>query len=288
MFTEQAQSVHQEIEYAFRCLEVQLDRGVARVRIDHAPVNLLDETLAPELWRLVDLLEADQRVRVIVFTSANEDYFLSHADFRLLQRLRDAGAYDRPEMPFYSALLERLRTMPKVCIAQVEGRAHGGGAELVLAMDMSFAAIGRASLSQMEVVMGILPGGGAAQYLARKVGRSRAMEICLGGGDFSAEQAERYGYVNRALPSGEIAAFVAELALRIASYPARSIALNKAAVNLFEQGRSDELITSNAWFAELVKTPDFDQRVDAFLRSGGQTHSGELRAWRDWAPRLVP
>jgi enoyl-CoA hydratase/carnithine racemase len=286
MFTDRDKSVHQAPEYAFTSFSVAVAHGVARVCFQHGPINLLDETLVPELWRLADLLEVDDRVRVVVFTSANPDYFLSHADFRLLQRLRAAGAYDGTEMPFYSALLERFRTMPKASIAQVEGRAHGGGAEFVLAMDMSFAAIGRASLSQMEVVMGILPGGGAAQYLARKIGRSRAMEICLGGGDFSAEEAERYGYVNRALPSDEIAAFVDELALRIASYPARSIALNKAAVNQFEHGRSAELIASNAWFAELVKAPEFDARVATFLAAGGQTRTGELRDWRDWAAQL--
>ncbi|HMI94212.1 MAG TPA: enoyl-CoA hydratase/isomerase family protein, partial [Polyangiales bacterium] len=158
MLTDQHQTVHQAVEYAFETFSVQIDQGVAGVCFDHGPINLLDEKLVPELWRFADMLEVDDRIRVVVFSSANPDYFLSHADFRVLQRMRDAGAYDGTDMPYYSALLERFRTMPKVSIAQVEGRAHGGGAELVLAMDMSFAAIGRASLSQMEVVIGILPG----------------------------------------------------------------------------------------------------------------------------------
>jgi enoyl-CoA hydratase/carnithine racemase len=271
----------------FSGLSVRLDGGVARIIFNHGPMNLLDAVLVPDLIRLAGLLESDDEVGVVVFVSANPDYFLSHADLRLLQHLRDVGAYESREMPVYSALLERFRTMPKVCIAQVEGRSRGGGAEFVLAMDMSFAAIGRASLSQMEVALGMLPGGGAAQYLARKLGRSRAMEICLGGGDFSAEEAERYGYINRALPADEIDGFVDELARRIASYPRKAVALNKATVNLFEDGRANELITSNAWFADLVKTPEFDKRVAKFLERGGQTAVGEQKNFRDWAKELV-
>lgn len=139
----------------------------------------------------------------------------------------------------------------------------------------------------MEIVLGILPGGGGAQFLARKVGRSRAMEICLGGGDFSALEAERYGYINRALPEDEIGPYVEELAYRVASYSRRSIALNKQAVNMVESGRSHELVTANAWFAELVKAPEFDRRVATFLDTGGQTAGGELANFAKWAEKLA-
>jgi enoyl-CoA hydratase/carnithine racemase len=270
----------------FHCMRATFDRGVVRVTFDHGPINLLDLPMAMELSQLADRLERDDAVRVIVFRSANPEYFLSHADMRLLQQVRDSGGYDGDELPFYSALLERFRNMPIACIAQVEGRARGGGAEFVLAMDMSFAAVGRAFLSQMEIALGILPGGGGAQYLSRKVGRSRAMEICLGGGDFSALDAERYGYVNRALPAEELGPFVEELACRIASYPRRAIALNKAAVGQVEAGRLPELVTSSAWFAELVKAPEFDARVGRFLDAGGQTRNGELPNFSEWAGRL--
>jgi enoyl-CoA hydratase/carnithine racemase len=271
----------------FECLRVEVRRGVAFVHFAHPPINALDVALAMELARLADQLERDPDVRVAVFDSDNPDYFLSHAELRLLQRLRDSGTYDRDEMPFYCALLERFRNMPIATIARVEGRARGGGGEFVLAMDMSFGAIGKAFLSQMEIALGILPGGGGAQYLSRKVGRSRAMEICLGGADMPAALAERYGYLNRALPADELGPFVDELAFRIASYPRRSIALNKAAVNLVEAGRAPELVTANAWFAELVKSPEFDRRVSRFLEAGGETRQGELPDFAGWAEKLA-
>jgi enoyl-CoA hydratase/carnithine racemase len=271
---------------AFKSLKITVDKGVAFVDINHGDINILDRVSVMELVQLAELLEKDSNIKVIVFQSSNPDYFLSHADFKLLQEFRDQGAYDRDEMPLYSGLLERFRTMPKATIAKIKGRARGGGAEFAMAMDMSFGEIGKAFLSQMEVIIGILPGGGAAQYLARKVGRSRAMEICLGGGDFSALEAEKYGYINRALPSLEIDSFVDELAYRIASYPAQAIALNKASVNLFEEGRSNEFIISNAWFSELVKAPDFDARVESFFSNGGQTRNGEIENWSKWASKL--
>ncbi len=270
----------------FKSLNVRVNKGVAWVNFNHGEINILDMVSVMELVQLADLLEQDASIKVIVFQSSNPDYFLSHADFRLLQEFRDQGAYDSDEMPLYSGLLEKFRTMPKATIVKIQGRARGGGAEFAMAMDMSFGEIGKAFLSQMEVIIGILPGGGSAQYLARKIGRSRAMEICLGGGDFSALEAEKYGYINRALPSSEIDSFVDELAYRIASYPAQAIALNKAAVNLFEEGRSNEFITSNAWFAKLVKAPDFDARVGHFLTKGGQTRAGEMENWSEWASKL--
>ncbi len=270
----------------FKSLEVTVDKGVAFITFNHGDINILDMVSVMELVQLAELLEKDPMVKVIVFQSSNPDYFLSHADFKLLQEFRDQGAYDSNEMPLYSGLLEKFRTMPKATIAKIQGRARGGGAEFVMAMDMSFGEIGKAFLSQMEIIVGILPGGGAAQYLARKIGRSRAMEICLGGGDFSALEAEKYGYINRALSSIEINSFVDELAYRIASYPTKAISLNKAAVNLFEEGRSEEFITSNAWFAELVKAQHFNNRVETFLAKGGQTSKGELVNWSEWALKL--
>ncbi len=271
----------------FESLTIKINRGVAFVTFNHGELNLLDFTSVTELVKLAELLEQDTTVKVIVFESSNPNYFLSHADFELLQQFRDDGAYDSDEMPLYSALLEKFRTMPKATMAKVQGRARGGGAEFVMAMDMSFAEIGKAYLSQMEVIIGILPGGGAAQYLARKIGRQRAMEICLSGDDYDAELAEKYGYINRALPSDEIDAFVENLAYRIATYPQEAIALNKATVNLFEEGREQEFITSNAWFAKLVKNPEFDKRVAKFLDQGGQTEEGEIENWRGWADKLV-
>lgn len=256
-----------------QALAVELRQGVARIRFVHPPHNTLDVVLVPELLRVIEWLEADDRVRVAVFASGLPDRFLGHADLRLLQQLRDAGTYDQPGLPLYTQLLERLRALPKACIAVVAGRADGGGAEFALSMDMCFADQDRAVFSLMEITLAILPGGGGAQYLARKAGRSRAMEACLGGADYPATEAERFGWINRALPTGELDGFVDALAARIASHSARSIALNKAAVNLSEDGRTAELERSAALFAELVRQPEFDARVERHL-AGAQPRRG--------------
>ncbi|RED48655.1 enoyl-CoA hydratase/isomerase family protein [Aestuariispira insulae] len=270
----------------FETLAVRKSDGVAWITFDNGELNLLDMSLVGEMVRLADLLEADDEVRVMVFQSANPDYFLSHAHFPLLQDFRDQGAYDSEEMPLYSGLLEKFRRMPKASIAKIEGRARGGGAEFAMAMDMCFAAEGKGMLSQMEIIIGILPGGGAAAYLARKLGRARAMEICLGGGDFEAALAAEYGYINRALPADELDGFVEELATRIASYAPEAIARNKAAVNLMEDDRQADFIANNRLFRDLVKGQDFDRRVELFLAQGGETRAGELADWKNWAERL--
>ena len=274
------------MEHNFESFSVEVIQNVAFITFNYGETNILDLTSVTELVNLANIIELDNSIKVVVFQSANPDYFLSHADFRLLQEFRDQGMYDSDEMPLYSGLLEKFRTMPKVTIAKIQGRARGGGAEFILAMDMSFGAIQTALLSQMEIIIGILPGGGAAQYLARKVGRARAMEICLSGEDFTALEAEKYGYINRAIPDEAIDKFVNDLAFRIATYPTQAIAYNKATVNLFEAGREQEFITSNKWFAELVKNPEFDLRVEKFFSNGGQTKEGELPNWKEWAEKL--
>ena len=270
----------------FQSLTITHQQAVAYITINHGEINLLDATLVIELISAVDQLSQDDDTRVIVFQSANPEYFASHADFQLLQQLREQPAMPGEEIPMYSKFLEKIRTMPKVSIAKVEGRARGGGAELVLAMDMSFAAIGRASLSQMEIIMGIGPGGGGALYLARKVGRQRSMEICLGGGDFPAELAAAYGYINRALPDEEIGDFVDELAQRIATYDPLSIARNKAMVNILESTLEENFAENNRLMNGLVASDNFDRRVENFLAQGGNTASGERDDWKEWAAKL--
>jgi enoyl-CoA hydratase/carnithine racemase len=250
--------------------------GVAWVTLAHAPMNLLDLPFSGALDAVIRRLEADPAVRVIVFESGLDDYFLSHADMRLLQMARDSGVYaDVGELGFYTQLLERLRTMPKVSIGKVRGRTRGGGAEFALALDMVFASPS-ARFSQMEILMGINPGGGGAQYLARKIGRSRALELCLGGGDVDGDLAVAYGYANRILPDDVLDGFVDDLARRIASLPAEAVALNKANVLAAADDHRAGLLDAGRVFRTLVSTAEFDRRVDAFMAAGGQTHAGEL------------
>jgi enoyl-CoA hydratase/carnithine racemase len=256
-------------------LTVRREAGVAWVSIDNPPLNLLDMRLALALDGLSRELEADEGVRVIVFESAVPDHFLAHADMRLLQQMRDSGAYpDTGKLGLYSQMLERFRTMGKATIAKVEGRARGGGAEFVLAMDMVFASP-TARFSQMEILLGINPGAGGAQYLTRKVGRSKALELCLSGGDVGGDDAVSYGYANRILPSETLGQFVETIARRIASFPGDAVALNKANILMAEAGVEGGLLEAGRTFARLVTASEFDRRVETFIVGGGQTAAGE-------------
>jgi enoyl-CoA hydratase/carnithine racemase len=167
--------------------------------------------------------------------------------------------------------------MPKATIAVIEGRIGGGGSELALSCDMRFAAIGRAMLSQPEVALGIIPGGSGTVRLARLAGRSRALEIVLGCDDFDAVTAERFGWVNRALPPEELWPFVDRLAARIASFPAHAVAAAKASVLRAERGVEEDLLAESAAFAGTLTSPLTRTAMERFFTLGGQTPEGEAR-----------
>src|ERR1700740_511269 len=202
----------------YKCFRFQFDSGVAFVSINHPPINLLDEVLSAEFDRLGRELETDESVRVVVLQSALPDFFIAHSG------LGRVGAASKSVSPTRSFRLtqtigERFRNMPKVTIAKVEGRARGGGSEIALAADLGFAAAGKGIFAHSEVAIGLVPGGGSTQRLPRLMGRGRALEVLLGCNDFPAELAERYGYINRALPADELAPFVENLALLHAGIP---------------------------------------------------------------------
>ena len=259
----------------YECLRVRVDAGVADVTIDHPPINLFDLALIQEMDRLGRELADDAAIKVVVLASANPDFFIAHADVALIQLLpRDA--LEKPtELGLFHAMVERFRTMPKATIAKIEGRTRGGGSELVLSCDMRFAARGRAVLAQPEVALGIIPGGSGTQRLPRLMGRARALEAILGCDDFDADAAERYGWVNRALPPAEIGAFVARLARRIASFPAEAIALAKRAVDAAELSTRDGLLEEALCFNRTLATAAAERRMRWFLANGGQTPEAE-------------
>jgi enoyl-CoA hydratase/carnithine racemase len=260
----------------YTSLAVQVDRGVAFVTIDHPPMNLLDVTMIQDLDGLGRELEADSDVRVVVFQSGNPQYFIAHADVTLIQQLPRTVPKKASTLGPFHQIVDRFRTMPKVTIAKIEGRARGGGSELVLSLDMRFGAMGRAILAQPEVALGIIPGGSGTQRLPRLMGRGRALEIILGCDDFPADLAERYGYINRALPPDELTPFVEALAYRIASFPAAAIALAKASVGASELPTHDGLIEEAHYFNQSLATADAQERMATFLRVGGQTAGAEL------------
>ena len=270
----------------YKCFRFRFDSGVAFVSINHPPINLLDDVLSAEFDRLGRELEADESVRVVVVQSALPDFFIAHSG---LGRVGAAAKKVSQTRSFRLTQMigERFRNMPKVTIAKVEGRARGGGNEIALAMDMCFAAAGKAIFGQPEVAVGLVPGGGSTQRLPRLIGRGRALEVLVGCDDFSAELAERYGYINRALPADELMPFVERLARRIASFPAHTIAHVKAAVDMGAFGSLAEGLLVEAHESDLSVASEVTQaRVREALKVGAETYDGELEM--DFISRLSP
>ena len=244
-------------ERTFTCQRVRLERRLPtywRVTFDHPPLNIFGPETIPQLNEIVTAIETDEQVKVVVFDSAVQGFFLTHYDF--LAPLEDstsipAGATGLQALP---DMLVRISRAPVVSIVSIRGRATGVGSELALASDMRFASIEKAILSQWEVGAGLVPGGGPMARLPRLVGRGRALEILLGADDIPGELAERYGYVNRSLPDAELDSFVDALAMRIASFDKQAIAETKRLVNA----------------ASLPSDADIAPEWDAFIASLGR------------------
>jgi len=261
----------------YQFLKIRVDRGVTFVTIDNPPINLLTLELCAELVRLAGEILADDQVRVTVFDSANPDFFIAHFDVNVLAMLGGQPLPPTPELNDLCKVTEIFRRMPKVSIAKIEGRTRGGGSEFVLGLDMRFGAIGKAVLGQPEVGVGIIPGGGGTQRLPRLVGQARALEVVLGCSDFPAELAERYGYINRALPPDELTPFVEELAYRIATFPAEAIALGKKSVqNAEEMSIAEGLWEETILFTQAIQSAPAQARMKRFMELGGQTREVEL------------
>src|SRR6202034_2024839 len=202
-----------------------------RVTIDNPPINVMCPEMVRQFQEVIDTLEADEHVRVVVFDSAVDNYFLNHSDF--LAKLEDLTALPPGPtgLPSWPDFLARLTRLPVVSIALIRGRATGNGSEITLACDMSFASREKAILSQWEVGVGMVPGGGPMARLPQLIGRNRALEVLLSSEDIRGEQAEAYGYVNRALPDADLDAYVERLATRIARFDKWAIGNTKRLVN---------------------------------------------------------
>ena len=200
--------------------------GVATVVLDHPPINVFDLAMEGDLERVLDLLDVDEAVRVIVIESAHSEFFVAHYDVGAI--LAEDTGMVRTTIGAFNVLMRRLRSGNYVTIAKIRGAARGGGCELALACDLRFAATEQARFGFPEVALGILAAGGATQRLPALVGRPRALEMLLGCEDLTAEQAERYQLVNRALPDAELDGFVAALARRIAGHPADAVGMRSS------------------------------------------------------------
>jgi enoyl-CoA hydratase/carnithine racemase len=209
----------------------QRSPGYWRVTFDNPPINVMGPEMVRDFQEVIDALEADDDVRVVVFDSAVDGYFLNHSDF--LAKLEDLTSMpDGPTgLPPWPDFLARLTRLPVVSIALIRGRATGNGSEITLACDMSFASREKAIISQWEVGVGMVPGGGPMARLPHLIGRNRALEVLMSSEDIRADQAEAYGYINRALPDAELDSFVDALATRIAQFDKWAIATTKRLVN---------------------------------------------------------
>lgn len=214
--------------------QIRLERpasGYWRATFANPPINLIDPDTITELGALVTRLETDPEVKVILFASDDPDFFLAHYDV-LADKARTAAMPKGPTgMHPWLDVLARLSRAPVVSIASIRGRARGAGSEFALACDIRFASAEKAVLGQFEVGVGAVPGGNSMARLAGLVGRGRALEIVLGADDFPGAVAERYGYVNRALPDAELDAFVDAFARRIASFEKEALAETKQFVD---------------------------------------------------------
>ena len=261
--------------WTFETITVLVDGPVLVAEIFAPPINLLGPELVRDLVSVIKRAEGDDAYKVLVFKSGDPDYFISHVDLTRISEYRQEAA-KLTGVPSIALLFRHLSASRLVTIAQIEGRVRSAGSEFVLACDMRFAARESAVFAQFESAFGQIPGGGATQYLARLMGRARALEVLLSAEDYDAELAERYGWINRALPARALGAFVRELAQRIAQFPAAGLLEIKDRVNAITLASTDDFRRDSDLFAEEVQNSETQRRIQAAMRRGLQTRHAEL------------
>lgn len=255
----------------------QVSPGWWKVRFENPPINMYDPTVLRDFQELVERIETDDELRVVTFETANPRFFMAHID--LLQvggaNQDDPSQAEEPGptgLPPWPDVLMRLERAPVLTVGVLRGRARGVGSEFMLALDVRFASRELGVLGQPEIGFGFFPGGGGMERLPLAVGRARALEIIVGGQDFDADTAERYGWVNRAVPDNQLDAFVTEFAERVAAFDKAPIAATKELLN--DRVRmavgSDQVATQSKFF-EVSAGPQVGAHVAAFLAQGGQT-----------------
>jgi enoyl-CoA hydratase/carnithine racemase len=256
-------------------LNTRAEGAVLFAEIAAPPMNLLGPELVRDIVSLIRLAEDDDFVKVVVFTSGDPDYFISHVDLTRVSEYRAEAAVLTGEASI-AALFRHLSASRLVTIAQIEGRVRGAGSEFVLACDMRFAARETAIFGQFEPAFGQNPGGGAAQYLTRLMGRARALEVMLTADDYDADLAERYGWINRALPGDALDGFVSALAHRIAAFPAAGQAAVKDRVNEISLPPPEDFRRDSDLFRDAVGTAETQRLIQAAMKHGLQTRDAEM------------
>ena len=249
-----------------------------KVVFDYPPFNILDATIFEGLQDLLVRMNTSQTLRVVVFESAIPDFYLAHLD--LTGKTGNITTAVGPSgLPILMDTFVGLTKSSVVSIAKIRGCVRGGSSEFVLACDMRFASRENTRLGQPEVGVGLHPGGGGTERLPHLVGRGRALEVVLGANDFDGDTAERYGYVNRALPDAELDGFVDALARRIASFDRRSIAAAKNLINQVSLPTADRLLDALNSFQNALTWPETQRRIQALLERGLQRDSDFEKRW---------
>ena len=256
---------------------VQESPAYWRIVFDYPPFNIVDATLYQALQDLLARMDASSSLCVVVFESANPEFFLAHFD--LTGKIGNIMSAVGPSgLPILTDTFVRITRSPVASIAKIRGCVRGVSSEFVLACDMRFASRENTSLGHPEVGVGLHPGGGGTERLPPLVGRGRALEIVLGANDFDGDTAAQYGYVNRALPDKQLDGFVDALARRIATFDARAIAAAKRLINQVSLPSTDNLLSALNSFQTALTWPEALQRVEALLRLGLQQDRNFERA----------
>ena len=247
---------------------VRISNAYLRVTLDIPPLNIFGPANIPQLEEIVGLLESDERVKVVVFDSAVEGFFLTHYDFLAKPEESAKFPVGRTGLQALPDMLARLSRASVVSIASIRGRATGVGSELALACDMRFASREKAVLSQWEVGAALVPGGGPMARLPRLMGRGRALEVLLGADDINGDLAELYGYVNRSIPDSQLDDFVDSFARRIASFDRRAISETKRLVDLNSLPPDAEIVPEWDAFIASLGRPAAQARLRLLFEQG--------------------
>ena len=266
------------IESAAHVRVIEETSAYWRVLFENPPFNIVDATIFEGLQDLLARMDASPSLRVVVFESANPDFYLAHFD--LTGKTGNITTAVGPSgLPILMDTFVRLTKSPVVSIAKIRGCVRGVSRVFVLACDMRFASRENTLLGQPEVGVGVNPGGGATERLPLLVGRGRALEIVLGANDLDGYTAERYGYVNRALPDAELDGFVDVLARRIASFDRRPLATAKNLINQVSLPSADRLLDALNAFQTALTWPETQQRIQALLKRGLQREVDFENRW---------
>jgi enoyl-CoA hydratase/carnithine racemase len=239
-----------------------------RVTFDNPPLNLMGPEFVVEFRKIMTAIEADENLKVVVFDSAIEGFFLNHSDFTVDMKELTSLPQGPTGLEAWPDILVRITRAPVVSIAKIRGRATGNGSEITLASDMAFISREKGLLSQWEVGVGMVAGGGPMARLPRQIGRARALEVLMSSEDIRGELAEAYGYVNRSLPDAELDAFVDTLARRISSFDKWAIANTKRLVNAASLPPDVEMTAGWDACMASVARPATQARIKAFMDLG--------------------